>query len=109
MDATRVTARRAALTARRIAAQPQRITIRRGATDRGPYTVALQRVGTRGSHEQSSEASRDRQADITITGAAGLDIRRGDRVRTADGAIYLVTFVAPNQGGRVDADAITEQ
>jgi len=110
MDATAITARRAALTARLVAAEPVRITVRRGTVESGPFTVAVSKMGAgRLARGNSGEASSETRGYVTFAGDVTLDIRRNDRVRTPDGQVYFVMLVAPNRNGRITVECVAEQ
>lgn len=87
---------------------PTTVTRRRAnVADSTPFTVRIV-TSNRAIRESSMGNSAGVVADVTIIAPVGTDLRRHDLLRTADGALYRVLFVAPEQEWRVEADAVVE-
>lgn len=101
-------------TRKEIDADPTDITVRHAdGTTGGPYRVRIVRA-PRAVRERETEGAGAGAADVTIVAPPGTPLRRRDRVRVpsgqaAAGETYVVTFVAPGQEWRVEADAVMEQ
>lgn len=99
---------RAADTQKEIDADPTDATVIRGKVVVGTFRVRIV-AANRAPRLIQTEGAAARQADVAVIAMPGTDLRAGDRLKTTKpGEFYRLTFVAPGQEWRVEADGVAE-
>lgn len=85
--------------------RPVEIVIRRGETTLEAQTARVEGAVSRRGRSSSGDQAREQRGDVLVLGDTELDIQVKDRF-TANGILYEVVFVQPNQDFAVMADAV---
>lgn len=90
-------------TRREIEDQPTVVHWWRNGVDLGPITVRV--VEPRAGQERRGDQSEALVAPLTIVAEMGVPLKARDRLQAENSVVYLITYVAPAQQWRTEAQA----